>query len=170
MDRLMAKLAAFWAVVGGIVLTAVIILTCVSIAGRALIFAGFNAVPGDYEVLEVGVAFAIFCFLPYCQLVSGHATVDIFTAGMGVKANRFIIAFWEIIYTAVFFLIAWRLYLGFLGKLGNGSTSMLLQFPIWWAYAAALVPAFFGTIIGVWCVWQRIRALFVDQNTMETMS
>jgi hypothetical protein len=39
----------------------------------------FGPVKGDFEVVEAGIAFSIFAFLPICQLHGGHATVDIFT-------------------------------------------------------------------------------------------
>ena len=48
-----------------LVLIALILLTVVSVVGRAL----FSApIPGDFELVEIGMAVAVFAFLPYCQL------------------------------------------------------------------------------------------------------
>ena len=87
------------AVLGGIVLSFLILLTCVSIIGRSLngifhsdfmeriapgfsrlvIDIGVGPVNGDFELVEAGVAFAIFAFIPLCQVTAGHASVDILT-------------------------------------------------------------------------------------------
>jgi hypothetical protein len=41
----------------------------------------------------------------------------------------------------VLILISWRLYEGLLSKMSNGETTFLLQFPIWWAYAASFAAS-----------------------------
>jgi TRAP-type C4-dicarboxylate transport system permease small subunit len=82
----------------------------------------------------------VFAFLPICQLRAGHATVDIFTSGLPDTANRVLLAIWEVLAAAVLALIAWRLGAGLASKLGNGETTFLLQFPVWWAYAASSFP------------------------------
>ena len=117
MSHIAARLAVFSALTGGVTLIGLVVLTCVSVAGRALIPFGFSAIPGDYELMQAGIGFAVFCFLPYCQVVAGHATVDVFTARLGRRPNRVIAAFWEIVFALVLIAISWRLFDGFLGKL-----------------------------------------------------
>jgi TRAP-type C4-dicarboxylate transport system permease small subunit len=109
MDRIAHRLAILSALVGGIVLSALIVLTCLSITGRAFVFAGLGPVPGDFELVEAGIAFAVFSFLPICQVQAGHATVDLFTNALGRGANRWLVAFWESLFAGVMVLIAWRL-------------------------------------------------------------
>ncbi|NNL36424.1 MAG: TRAP transporter small permease, partial [Silicimonas sp.] len=60
------------AIVAGLVLTAMAIVTVISINGRSLIWAGLAPVPGDFELVEIGCAVAVFGFLPYCHLYRGH--------------------------------------------------------------------------------------------------
>jgi TRAP-type C4-dicarboxylate transport system permease small subunit len=158
MRHLMYRLADACALAGGIALSLVILMTCVSIAGRALTPVGLGPVPGDYELVEAGMAFAVFCFLPMCQVQGGHATVDIFTSQAGPRLNRLLLAVWEVVLAAVTVFIAWRLFAGFLGKLGNGETSMFLQYPVWVTYAAALVPAVLGAVVGLWSAADRVMA------------
>ena len=151
---LVTFIAKGMAMLGGIVLTGLVGLACVSIIGRGLntfahsdwlegalpAFAawlassGVGPVLGDYEIIEAGIAFSVFAFLPLCQLQSGHAVVDIFTNPLSDRANRALIAFWEAVLALVIVVIAWRLFIGLTEKLGNGQTTFLLQFPIWWAY------------------------------------
>jgi TRAP-type C4-dicarboxylate transport system permease small subunit len=175
--RVMEWLARTLAIVGGFVLTALILLTCISVIGRggntlghsdllagiapalADMLKNLGPVKGDFEVVEAGIAFSIFSFLPICQLHGGHATVDVFTNMLPKKANRVIVVFWEILLAAVLVLISWRLYAGLLGKMSNGETTFLLQFPIWWAYAASFAASVVAAVVGVYCAIARLAGL-----------
>ena len=168
--RLMNGLARYMALLGGLVLLALIVLTCASVLGRGintflhsdlgagllggtaqtLLDTGVGPILGDFELVEAGVAFAIFAFIPFCQITNGHATVDIFTSKLGVGTNRFIQMVVEIVFAAVLILIAERLYDGMTSKMRYGETTFLLQFPIWWAYAVSLVAAVLAALVGVY--------------------
>ena len=176
MLRLVEILARTLALAGGLVLLALVILTCLSVLGRglntlghadwlvalspglakALIATGVGPITGDFELVEAGIAFAIFAFLPICQLYSGHATVDVFTRTLGVGGNRAIQAFWEIVLALAIVLLTWRLFDGLLGKYGNGETTFLLQFPIWWAYGASFLASLIAALVSIYCAFARI--------------
>ncbi len=166
----MLALARFMAIAGGAVLSLLILLTCISISGRLLnglfhsdwmesIAPGFSAwvlelgvgpVNGDFELVEAGVAFAIFAFLPLCQITSGHAAVDIVANYFPSWLSRFMRAVTEIVFAVVLVLIAERLFEGMMSKKGYGETTFLLQFPIWWAYAASLAGAVVAAVVAVY--------------------
>ncbi len=185
LHRTMLFLARFMAILGGIVLSFLVILTCVSVLGRGintflhsdmmqgsmqglaetLLATGIGPVQGDYELVEAGIAFAIFAFLPLCQITAGHASVDIFTSRFPKRANRLIQMVVEFIFAAVLVLIAWRLYEGMMSKMSYNETTFLLQFPIWWAYAVSLVAAVLAAIVGVYMAVVRIIEFF----TMRTI-
>ena len=165
MKRIAYGLANGTAMLGGAMLVLIIVMTVFSVIGRALSPIGLGPIPGDFELTEMSIAFTIFCFLPLCQLVAGHATVDVFTSGLGAGANRVLLAVWEILLTAAVIFIAWRLYEGFLGKVKNNEITMLLQFPVWWAYGAALIPAFIGVLVGLWSTADRITAVMTGKET-----
>jgi len=56
------------AILGGLVLSALILVICVSIVGRTI---GIGPINGDYELVEAGIAFSIFAFLPLTQITAG---------------------------------------------------------------------------------------------------
>ncbi len=56
------RLSRWTAVVGGVVLVALMLMVVASVAGRALIGVGLAPVPGDFELVEVGVGIAVFFF------------------------------------------------------------------------------------------------------------
>ena len=176
MPGIITQLARGTAIFGGLVLCAIIALTSVSIVGRSLnkmlhsdraeallgdiaqtlIDLGIGEVNGSYELLEAGIAFAIFSFFPVCQLYSSHATVDVFTDFLPPRVNRMIAAFWEVVLTAVLLLISWRLFEGMQRYLGNSETTLFLQFPVWWAYAASFGASLVTCIVGLYCAGLRI--------------
>lgn len=163
------RLANISAMAGGIVLVLIILMTCLSILGRALIPLGLGPVPGDYELVEAGIAFAVFSFLPLAQIQVAHATVDVFAGAMSLRTNRIIVAFWEVVAAAVMIFIAARLWAGMQGKLGNGETSMFLQFPIWWSYALCMIPAVIGAVVGLWSAWDRVNAALTGRETRSVI-
>jgi TRAP-type C4-dicarboxylate transport system permease small subunit len=129
-------LSTGWAVLGGFVLLAVIVVNVVSVLSAATVNKAF---PGDFELTELGVAIAAFSFLPYCQIAGLNVTADIFTAG----ASRFWLALFSLLGALVAFgfgaLLLWRMYSGMLDQRTYESTTAILQIPLWWAYAACLL-------------------------------
>ena len=164
LSPIVAWLARILALLGGLVLVAMTVITVVSIIGRALVSLGFGPVPGDYELVEAGAAFAVFCFLPWCQLNRGHATVDIFTSFMPAGVNRFIDLLTELLMTFVIVLIAWRLWDGTVDKINYHETTFILQFPVWWAYAACVAAAAVGIVVSVYMLVMRAREVMLGRS------
>ena len=172
------------AMLGGIVLSALVIMICLSILGRtlngllhtavangflagiaqALIDAGIGPVNGDFELVEAGVAFAVFAFLPLCQVTAGHASVDIFTNWMPDGAQRVLNVVIEVLFAAVLVIIALQLFEGMQSKMRSGQTTFLLQYPIWWAYAASLSGATVTAVVGVFMAGMRIAELVLGRQ------
>lgn len=164
------------AYLGGVMLAALILLTCTSIIGRELngllhtmisndvlpgasrffLDLGIGPVNGDFELIEAGVAFAIFSFLPLCQITGGHATVDIFTANLPVGVNRVLRMLSEVAFAFVLVLIAVQLVAGMQSKIRSGQTTFLIEFPLWWAYALSLVGAVTAAVVGVYMAIVRV--------------
>lgn len=153
-ERLMTRLAQLMALVGGMALIALVLLTVVSVTGRSLVFAGLAPVPGDFELLEAGTAFAVFAFLPWCHLQRGHATVDVLARFFPPALNRCLAVGADTLMLALALLLCRQHWLGTLDKFHYGETSFILQFPLWWAYAAALPGACLFVLTGVWCLWR----------------
>ncbi|NAZ18074.1 hypothetical protein GT020_18790, partial [Glutamicibacter soli] len=82
------NMARVSALAGGAVLLALIAMTCLSVIGRAGltlsalfdlpgVLGRLRPVRGDYELIEMGSAIAVFAFLPWCHLTRAHARVDL---------------------------------------------------------------------------------------------
>lgn len=186
MYALIKKLAQVMAVLGGLVLTLLVLLVCTSVLGRSVgtllhgtfmqsnfadfsnwaLAVGIGAINGDFELVEAGIAFAIFVFLPLCQLSGSHATVDVFTSKFSRRTNQALQMISECLFALVLGLIAWRLFAGMEAKQRYGETTFLLQFPIWWAYAASFSGAVIAAFISFYMAIIRILEVFSGQQML----
>lgn len=175
MYKFFDNLSRFMAYLGGAMLVALVVLTCVSIVGRSLnsvlhsdwltnfapaiasraLGLGIGPVNGDYELIEAGVAFAIFAFLPLCQISGAHATVEIFTSAMSPRFNRILQFLIDVIFAFALVLIAIQLLNGLQSKMRSGQTTLLLEFPVWWAYAMSMAGASVAAVISLYIAIMR---------------
>lgn len=184
MHRLMVGLARVMAIMGGLVLLALTIMTCLSVLGRLANTVGHSAflkdnlaflanlaqqagpIRGDFELIEAGVAFAIVAFLPWCQLKRGHAKVDVLARQFPSKVERLLTFFWEAVFAFVIVVVAWRLAVGMGDKMRYGETTLLLQFPVWWGYAACSVAGLVAAIVALYSAALRAGAIVGGRQHM----
>lgn len=161
LSRIAEFIARTMAIIGGLILLAIIGLTVVSIVGRALLPLGLGLGPvkGIYDVTEIGIAAAVFAFLPWCQIRNAHAAVDLFKPAFGDRLNHLL----NVVIDLGMFLIAsvgaWRLYLGMLDKLRYGETTLIAQLPVWQGYLASLIGAVAFALVAAFCVLRSVRVL-----------
>jgi TRAP-type C4-dicarboxylate transport system permease small subunit len=184
----MKMLAHTNALIGGCVLLALVVIATLSIIGRSLsgvlhtdffttqlagvsqmlLDLGVGEINGNYEMVQAGAAFAIFAFLPVCQFYGAHASVDVFTSALPQAVNRWIIAFWEVVLAAVIILIIVQLYGGLQRYLSNGETTLFLQYPLWWSYAACFATGVFACIVSVYCAFVRISEAMGNRDILPS--
>lgn len=170
------------AIVGGIVLSAMVLMICASIIGRTLagiVHSGFvqglfpgldnrvmgfriGSIRGDFELVEFGMAFIVFAFLPWCQITAGHATVDIFTDNLRPFLKRVLQAVIEVTFAVVLIYVALKLHEGMALQQRRRTTTFLLQIPVWWSFMAALIPAYLAA--GVACYMAAVRVVEAAVN------
>jgi TRAP-type C4-dicarboxylate transport system permease small subunit len=157
LGRLVNALAKYVAIAGGLVLTTLVAVIVFSVIGRAFIWAGLSPITGDYELVEAGVGFAIFAFLPWAHLTRGHAVVSIFTDFLNARVNAWIMVACDALMLAVAAFVAWRHWLGTLDKYNYGEMTLLLRMPLWWAYAAGLVGAITFVIVAAYLLVRSLK-------------
>ena len=184
------RLAYVFAVIGGVVLSLLILITCISIIGRTLnsflyldavtaiapgvaqwlIDSGIGAIRGDFEMVEAGMAFCIFAFLPLTQLSAAHASVDIVVNMLPRGMTRTLMLLAEILFAVMLVIIAVQLYDGMGRKMRSGETTLLLQFPVWWAYALSLVGAVAAAVAGVYMAIIRLFEVISGRTIVQAGS
>jgi TRAP-type C4-dicarboxylate transport system permease small subunit len=128
---LVERAATLWALAGGVLLLAVVAVNTWSVVSRAL---GGRPFAGAFELTEVGVAVAVFAFLPYCQLVGANVTADIFTARASKRAIAAFALLASLVALGFALLLAQRMYLGLLDQRAFGYATTILTVRIWWAF------------------------------------
>ena len=135
--RLLVLLARISAVLAGILLTFITIMTCASILGREFIG---SAITGDFELSGAATGAAIAMFMPWCQAKRGNIIVDFFTANTSEKANVLMDRFGALLLSLCFGVLAWRTGLGGMSSYVSNSGTMILGFPEWVVYACMTPP------------------------------
>jgi TRAP-type C4-dicarboxylate transport system permease small subunit len=163
--RLVRGLARYTAISGGAVLIVITLTTIASVIGRALIPLGLGAIPGDFEIVQGGMLFAIFAFLPWCHLERGHAIVAILTDRLPGRFTAFVEFVWDLAMLLASAFIAWRLGVGLLDKFGNKESTFILRMPVWVIYTAGSVGATIFVVVAIYCAVRSGRnALFADPS------
>ena len=139
-------LAKLCAIAAGVLLTAVTLMTCVSLLGRNLIG---TSIVGDFELSGAAAGAAIALFMPWCQLQRGNIIVDFFTAKAGPRTIAGLDRFGALLLGLTMALLAWRTTLGGLNAWKSGSGTMLIGFPEWIVYAGMVPPLVLTAVIGL---------------------
>lgn len=172
LSRIAGGVARLLALAGGALLVAIVVLTVVSITGRALFSAGICCGPirGIYDYTEIAVGAAIFAFLPWCQYMNSHAAVDLFKSALPDVMNRFLNVLIDVGMLVLAALIAHRLWLGLLDKQRFGETTLIAQIPVWIGYAACLVGAVGFVLVAAFCVIRSGRGLIWKDARTEPLT
>lgn len=131
-ETLLGALAGRLAVLGGALSIALACLVVISVAGRYLFS---SPIEGDFEVVKMATAVAVFSFLPYAQWRRSNIMVDTFTGWLPQVAQRRIDALWDIVYAAFMTLVGVQLARGAMDSIRSGETMMQLPVLLWPAIA-----------------------------------
>lgn len=172
--RSLEKISRAMAYGGGFVLAMIALVTVASIIGRFFLFAGLGPIRGDYEIVEMGSAIAVFAFMPFAQFKRAHVVVDIFTLRLSQRFQTCLGLIGDILIALVSGVIAWRFWLGLGEKIPYGSdavrsalsmgykpffaeTTYELSVPLWIPYSLAFVGAFMFFVVSVFTVWRSLN-------------
>ena len=111
------------------------------LAGRAWTDGPFGPIPGDFELVELGVGIAIFSFLPWCHWQGGNVSVDLIARHL---PRRFVAAaarLAEALFALLVAAILVQLCAGAVDLARFGETTMVLRLPVWWAYGPAIASS-----------------------------
>lgn len=133
--RLLATVIRAWALIGGAILVALMLMTAMSAASNLFFNRPFE---GDYELMMHFVAVAVFCFLPYCQLTGANVTVDIFTETASERAKSAMLAFSSLFAIVFAVLMLRQMSLGLISYIEYPETTAALRLPLWTAFPPAL--------------------------------
>ena len=141
---LLEKLAKLCAVLAGVLLTVITLMTCVSLIGRNT--TGWTIV-GDFELSGSAAGAAIALFLPWCQLRRGNIMVDFFTAKASEATQAKLDRLGALFLALAMALMTWRTAVGGLNAWSSKAGSMMLGFPEWVVYVGMVPPLALTAVI-----------------------
>lgn len=145
--KILEPLAKLCAILAGLLLIAITLMTCWSLIGRNTTG---STIVGDFELTGVATGAAIALFMPLCQFRRGNIIVDFFTAKLSPAANDGLDRFGAALLAVVFALIAWRTTLGGLNAWETKSETQIIGFPVWVCYAFMVPPFVLTAVISAW--------------------
>jgi len=153
--RLLESLAKLCAILAGVLLTVVTLMTCGSLIGRNLFGA---TIVGDFELSGAAAGAAIALFMPWCQFQRGNIIVDFFTAQASRSRRADLDAFGALLLGLTMALLAWRTTIGGINAWKSGSGTMLIGFPEWVIYVAMVPPLALTAVIALTQALRRFRS------------
>jgi TRAP-type C4-dicarboxylate transport system permease small subunit len=143
------------AVIGGVILIGMALMTLASVAGRALFS---SPIEGDVEMVQLACAVALACFLPYTQWQGGNIIVDFFTTRAAPATRRRLDALGALLVGVVAALLCWRTLAGSMAAYENQETSMLISIPIWIPYLLMAPGLLLTALVSLFIAWRRLAA------------
>jgi TRAP-type C4-dicarboxylate transport system permease small subunit len=135
--KLLETLAKLCAVLAGVLLTVITLMTCVSLIGRNT--TGWTIV-GDFELSGSAAGAAIALFLPWCQVKRGNIMVDFFTAKASEATQAKLDRLGALFLALAMALMTWRTAVGGMNAWTSQAGSMMLGFPEWVVYVGMVPP------------------------------
>lgn len=139
-------LAKACAILAGVLLTVITLMTCVSLIGRNT--TGWTIV-GDFELTGFAAGAAIALFLPWCQLRRGNIIVDFFTVKASPRTKDGLDRLGALVLALALGLMTWRTTLGGLNAWNTQAGSMMLGAPEWMVYVLMVPPLAITTLIAL---------------------
>jgi TRAP-type C4-dicarboxylate transport system permease small subunit len=163
--RVLYSISRVLAIAGGVLLSALALMTTVSVTGRSF----FSApVPGDFEIVGICTGLAVFAFLPWCQLMRGNVIVDFFMVRAPVRAKAFCDTVGGLIYLAIGILLTWRMVYGGIDMYEYSEKSMTINFPRWTTFPPSVLMLGFLIVVIVYTVRRSIietrEGRFLDEG------
>ena len=152
----LARAAELLTLLGGVVLVAVALLVVLSVAGR---YVFGRPIEGDYELVEMGMAVAIFLCFPHTHASGSNLVAEFFSSGLSDRKKLALDILADAVFAVVAATFTWRLAIGLTRKFTQHDTTMLLQIPVWIAYGFAVASMAMLTLVCLWRAADEIARL-----------
>jgi TRAP-type C4-dicarboxylate transport system permease small subunit len=156
MHALFKRIAIWFAVAGGVAASALALMTVASVVLRATVS---RPIPGDVELMQMGIALCISLCLPWCQLQRCNIIVDFFTDKLPQRSTRALDGMGSLLLAVMCCLLSLRTAAGALAVQEAGETTMIIGLPMWWAYAMLAPGLMLTALIALWQGQRQLRGL-----------
>lgn len=146
-DKCLATACRLLAMLGGVLLVAMALMSVVSIVGRWL-FA--SPIIGDYELIEIMGAMAVSMALPYAHWIGAHVIVDFFSARFARHTSRLMDSAASWLLAAMAALLTWQMAQGLYELRLSHDASLMLDLPTWIGYVPMVASFGLLSVVAVY--------------------
>ncbi len=154
--RLLDKLVSVWAMLGGIILLVITVVTSLNVganlAGRLSDVLGgghIEGLPGYEDFVRLVISCAALMFFPYCQMKRGHVAVTLFTDKMPRAVRDAIARLWPAAIAALALFLAYWMAIGMLETRDDMAATAILGWTIWPFYIPGLLSLVLWALVAV---------------------
>jgi TRAP-type C4-dicarboxylate transport system permease small subunit len=153
MRRILEQLASLWALLGGLILLSIVLVTSANVGAFALdriarLSGGtVTALPGYEDFVRLAISAAALMIFPYCQLRRGHVAVDLFVSALPPPVQRVLDAVSQAGIVALAAFLAYWMTLGLLETRADGALSRVLGWPEWPFYAPGVLSLLLWALV-----------------------
>ncbi len=116
------------AIVAGLAVTVMIVVTCVDVVGRRF----GHPLKGAYDIVELLGAIVIAGALPYTTGCKGHVAIEFFFQRLGRRGRIVVDTLVRLISVSMFAFLTWR-FIQYGAELrASGQVTLTLRWPIFW--------------------------------------
>ena len=158
MLRLLERIAAAWALAGGGLVLAIMLVTSWNAGAFALDrlarpFGGAVAgLPGYEDFVRLAISCAGVMFLPWCQWMRGHVAVDLLASRLPRALRSALERLWLGGTALLALFLAYWMSLGMIETRGDAALSPVLGWPLWPFFAPGIVS------LGLWALVAGVQA------------
>lgn len=137
MGALVRRLAEIWAIAGGLLLLAIVLVTTTNAGAFAADRAAGGwggsvaGLPGYEDFVRLTVGCAALMFFPWTQAQRGHVSVDLFVGWLPASLRRALERVWLVVTVALALFLAGWMWLGMLRARSDALVTGVLGWPDW---------------------------------------
>ncbi|MTI43497.1 TRAP-type C4-dicarboxylate transport system permease small subunit [Roseibium hamelinense] len=146
------RAVTFWALLGGVLAIAIVLVTAVNVGAFMLDSAlkpfgiYVSALPGYEDFVRLAVSAAALSFFPYCQMKRGHVAVELFVQSFPEWLRGALDRFWTFLSAALAVFLAYWMWIGMLESRSDGTVTAILGWSEWPWYFPGIVS------MGLWAL------------------
>ncbi len=160
MRALLEKTVTWWALMGGAILLAIVLVTAVNVGAFGLdriarLFGGtVTALPGYEDFVRLAISAAALMLFPYCQLHRGHVVVDLLLSRVPRGLQRTLDTISLLAMAGLALFLAYWMVLGMLETRADGALSRVLGWPEWPFYLPGIASLVLWATIAAYQVFE----------------
>lgn len=155
MRAVLSRVVVWWALLGGVLLLAIVLVTVTNVAAfgldRLARLAGgtVSGLPGYEDFVRLAISCAALMCFPYCQLRRGHVVVDVFVSGLPHRPRAVLQAASHAGIAVLAAFLAWWMWLGMLETRDDHALSRVLGWPEWPFYLPGVVSMLLWMLVAL---------------------